>query len=349
MNLFHSTVKEVNKSKGVSDCLLFEWEELWVQNYYFLLQRGYALRPRYHPDWDVDELDYPPEDSYQAGLVDAIRVADGKKVMLKHIPISTEELFISSFVSSYPQTEDPRNHCVPLLDVILMPACETHVVIVMSRLYEHNELPFRHAGELLELAIQLTEVRTPFCSHQDFCRFNIMIDSTKIIPGGTHPWDPSSAPDGRQEGFKGGPKWRSRWSCRPNHYFVIDFGYSRKFTTNTGVRLLGIYGQDTSVPEMSLTEPYDPFPVDVYHLGNLLLNYYNKYEPDETIDRLRSVAQKMTEKDPAMRPTAEEAASDLRCLSQSIGYFSRSRRVWPLRGYSTRRKWLIRLGVVNPM
>ncbi|KAF5329164.1 hypothetical protein D9611_013212 [Ephemerocybe angulata] len=353
MNLLHSTVKKENRAKVFSDCLILEDEERWVQMYYLLLQRGYALRPRYHPDWvpswqglDVDALDYPPEDSIQAypGLVDAIRVADGQKVVLKHIPTSSEELSISSFVSSYPQTEDRRNHCVPLLDVILIPACETHVLIVIPLLYEHNEIPFRHAGELLEITIQLTEcldfLHAHHIAHRDFCRFNVMIDTTKIIPRGTHPWDPSSAPDGRREGFKGGPKWRSRWSARPNHYFVIDFGYSRKFATNTGVRLLGIYGQDTSVPEMSLTEPYDPFPVDVYHLGNLLLGYYNEYGPDETIDKLSSVAQKMTQKDPAMRPTAEEAAREVRCLSQNIGYFSRSRRVWPAHGYSTRLKWM---------
>ncbi|KAF5319785.1 hypothetical protein D9611_012884 [Ephemerocybe angulata] len=310
MNLFHSTVKEENKSKVFMDCLLEEDEERWVQNYHFLLQRGYALRPRYHPDWvpswqglDVNALDYPPEDSIQAypGLVDAIRVADGKKVVLKHIPTASEELSISIFVSSPPQTKDLRNHCVPLLDVILIPACETHVLIVMPLLYENNKLPFRHAGELLEIAIQLTE--------------GALIRG--ILP---------RLPMGDEKASK-----------------EVRSGVAG------GVRLLGIYGQDTSVPEMSLTEPYDPFPVDVYHLGNVLLHYYNNYEPDETIDKLRSVAQKMIEADPTMRPTAEEVAREVHSLSQDIGYFSRSRRVWPLRGYGTLLRWLIRLGVLNPM
>lgn len=360
MNLFNSTVKEENKSKSTSDGLIWEGEEIWVQYHYFLLQRGYALRPRYHPDWapswqTLDTMGYRPEDSIPAhpGTVDAVRVADGKKVMLKRISTSSEELSIASFVSSYPQTEDQRNHCVPLLDVILIPACETHVLIVMPLLYEHNELLFRHAGELLEMSVQLTEcldfLHSHNIAHRDFCCFNIMIDATKIIPGGFHPRDPRSSPSGRRAGFKGGPKWRSRWSTRPNQYFVIDFGYSRRFNSKTGVRLAGIFGQDTSVPEMSLTVPYDPFPVDVYHLGNLLLEYYNFYEPDKTINKLRSVAQKMTQKDPTMRPTAEGAAREIRCLSRDIGYFSRSRRVWPEGGYDTLMRCLVRLGVMNPM
>ena len=61
---------------------------------------------------------------------------------------------------------------------------------------------------------------------------------------------------------------------RPTKYYLIDFGYSRRFDSKDGIRLGGVVGQDDSVPEMSLTVPYDPFPVDVYHLGNMLLKFY---------------------------------------------------------------------------
>ena len=72
-------------------------------------------------------------------------------------------------------------------------------------------------------------------------------------------------------------KWKSRWSVRPNHYFVIDFGMSQRYAQREGVLVLGALGQDRSVPEMSNTVPYDPFPMDVYQFGNMLLKIYKVY------------------------------------------------------------------------
>ena len=69
-------------------------------------------------------------------------------------------------------------------------------------------------------------------------------------------------------------KWKTRWSVRPNRYYVIDFGMSKKFDQREGVQVLGVLGQDRSVPEMSNTVPYDPFPMDVYQLGSMLLRIY---------------------------------------------------------------------------
>lgn len=66
--------------------------------------------------------------------------------------------------------------------------------------------------------------------------------------------------------------WRARWSVRPNRYYVIDFGYSVQLKSKDGNVFAGRCGQDVSVPEMQLGGFYDPFPVDVYHLGNMLLN-----------------------------------------------------------------------------
>lgn len=78
--------------------------------------------------------------------------------MIKHVELSSEEFPIMWYLSSAPATDDPRNHCVRLLDVILLPACETHVLVVMPLLYEHSILPFRRVGELVEISVQLIEV-----------------------------------------------------------------------------------------------------------------------------------------------------------------------------------------------
>ncbi|KAF5319766.1 hypothetical protein D9611_012869 [Ephemerocybe angulata] len=201
----------------------------------------------------------------------------------------------------------------------------------------------------LQLAECLEFLHNHNIAHRDFCYYNVMIDASKLIPGGFHPLDPYCTPEGKQHGSPGGLKCRSRWSVRPNDYYVIDFGLSERFEKGMDIRVTGICGQDMSVPEMSLTIPYDPFPVDVYHLGNMLLKHYNAYAPNNGLDRLKDIAQKMTQADPKMRPTVREVAEAVRKASKAISFISRRSRVWP-NGYSSGLlKLLIRLGVMNPM
>lgn len=232
--------------------------------------------------------------------------------MLKRVKLDTEELEIGLYTSSGSRLKDPRNYCVPILDVILIPACETHAIIVMPLLYEHVHLPFRRVGELLEMGMQLskvspqlakkvsilTEMRQcleflhehciahryefavdgilkadPRPPDRDFCYYNIMIDPSRLIPHGFHPFGPLVPPDGRRDMYERF-KWNSRWSVRPNRYFVIDFGMSEHYNRRDGIRVLGHLGQDRSVPEMSDTVPYDPFPMDIYQFGNMLARIY---------------------------------------------------------------------------
>lgn len=55
----YGTVKAENRAdetlilslEGPCELRLFEYEEIWVTLYPFLLSRGYKLRQRYHPEW----------------------------------------------------------------------------------------------------------------------------------------------------------------------------------------------------------------------------------------------------------------------------------------------------------
>ncbi|KAJ3523004.1 hypothetical protein NMY22_g11642 [Coprinellus aureogranulatus] len=335
-------VKDENRQKTRDDLgLLLPYEEMWVRYFHFLDQRGYRLRPRYHPDWvpswrvsPTTKGSYFNEDSIHAypHVVDAVRKQDGEKVMLKHVQLSSQELEISLYVSSLPRTGDLRNHCVQILDVILIPACETHAIVVMPLLYAHAWLEFRHVGEFVEVAEQLVDcldfLHDHCIVHRDFCRFNVLIDPTKILPKGFHPFEPHSPPQGRWSKSRR-LYWRERWSTRPNRYYLIDFGFSMMFESKEGNRVTGRCGQDASAPEMSLDAPYDPFPVDVYQLGNMLLILSDGYRPDKHISKLRELALKMTLPDAGLRLTAKEAASEVHSWAKGVGYFPRRRRIWP--------------------
>ncbi|KAJ3541854.1 hypothetical protein NMY22_g3730 [Coprinellus aureogranulatus] len=361
----YPSVKEENKAVHdplvayedyVIDWRLFPHEEMWVPLYPFLLGRGYQLRPRYHPEWVPSWISDPSgltafyrEDSIPSrpNVVDAVR-EDGSQVMLKQVSFEREEFDIALYNSSPPRSDDPRNCCVPILDVILLPACETHAIIVMPLLYEHVHLPFRRVGELLEMGRQLSKVNAPpftyfgtdtslwqcldflhdhGIAHRDFCYYNIMIDPTRLLPRGFHPFGPLIPPDGRHEKSKRF-EWRSRWSVRPNRYYVIDFGLSLKFDERKGVLVLGNVGQDRTVPEMSNIVPYDPFPADFYQFGNMLLRIIKDYVPNKGIEQLKLLAKRMTEVDPLSRPTAKEVAEGFNRLSHELGYFGRRKWIW---------------------
>ncbi|KAF4613825.1 hypothetical protein D9613_008036 [Agrocybe pediades] len=77
---------------------------------------------------------------------------------------------------------------------------------------------------------------------------------------------------------------------------------------------------------MSRTVPYDPFKADVYQLGNAikeLTEYYLGFEA------FADLVNKMTVKDPTLRPTAAEAAKLCRDLAARLESSKRlKRRVW---------------------
>lgn len=167
-------------------------------HYPFLLSRGYRLRPRYNPLWVPSWLnsESPQEARHNAEdgahcvsfshyifeicthslaleqwpyALDAVAVGTGAKVMLKRVHLWSQELNLSLYLSTKPRTDDPRNRCVPILDVIVPPANEDFAIMVMPLLFSHSILPFRRVGELFEMSVQLAEVRLSCSSRGILC------------------------------------------------------------------------------------------------------------------------------------------------------------------------------------
>lgn len=97
------------------------------------------------------------------------------------------------------------------------------------------------------------------------------MDVSKVIPKGYHFLDWRT-----HDGVNLKLDWRDRWSVRPIEYFFIDFGVSYQYPLGlTDILDTGRYGQDRSVPELSDTVLYDPFKLDIYQLGNVIINVVN--------------------------------------------------------------------------
>ena len=90
--------------------------------------------------------------------MDAMRWRDGKQVMLKRVSTAME-LEISLLVSTPRLRHDPRNHCVPLIEVIELPYAHDQKLMVMPFLRPFHKPRFQTYGEFVAFFTQICDVR----------------------------------------------------------------------------------------------------------------------------------------------------------------------------------------------
>lgn len=92
------------------------------------------------------------------------------------------------------------------------------------------------------------------------------MDPRPTFPNGWHPQTFRSKPN-----LNGHASYYTR-TARPTKYFLIDFGISRKYEpSNKSPREYPIWGGDKTVPEFQHSDDaQDPFPTDIYYLGNMI-------------------------------------------------------------------------------
>jgi hypothetical protein len=97
-----------------------------------------------------------------------------------------------------------------------------------------------------------------------------MLDPSRMYPQSFHPVD-----IWRRKNFRGNAKKYTR-TRRPPRYLLIDFGHSRLYDPANGPPLdEPLSGGDKSAPEhQDQKTPCNPFPTDVYYLGNLIREDY---------------------------------------------------------------------------
>lgn len=91
-----------------------------------------------------------------------------------------------------------------------------------------------------------------------------MYDAEKLYPFGYHP----ALSDYTEDVERRAP-FISRTAAGGVKYYITDFGISSHFESGEDRLVTGSRCQDKTVPELSNVEPYDPFAVDIYTLGNI--------------------------------------------------------------------------------
>ncbi|KAJ7698348.1 hypothetical protein B0H17DRAFT_844000, partial [Mycena rosella] len=155
-------------------------------------------------------------------------------VMIKRVSrkIRPFEVEIGRLFSSSPLSEDPRNHCDPILEVLQDPKYLDEHIIVMPLVMLSTEPSFDTVGEVVDCFRQLFEglsfMHANFVAHRDCGRFNIVQDARHLHPEGFHPVEPYI-----NKTHHGLARYITRTECWPR-YYLINFGLSRCYNPAVG-------------------------------------------------------------------------------------------------------------------
>ncbi|KAI0676775.1 kinase-like domain-containing protein [Trametes maxima] len=319
-----------------SGATLTTYERYWGDICTYLESHGYVLRPRYRPGWQPSwKLNNTPilraEDFvglplHTTRMIDATRVSDGKLVYLKKVASTSLELDLARYFSTEELRQDPRNHCVPLLDVIPHPDDPTVSFMVMPFLRYVNRPPFETIEDMFECGEQILEglafMHQHGVAHRDCAYPNVMMDASALYPQGFHPVYQEFSPN-----IATYAPVLPRSSV-PITYYLVDFGISTRFSVDEPVRLvLGKDGIEDTVPELSDDVPYDPFKTDVYIAGALFREIFlNKFS---NVGMIAPLVAWMTAPDPKMRPDISESLHAWRRIRKDTSPLQKSWRVKP--------------------
>ncbi|KAJ6477866.1 hypothetical protein C8R47DRAFT_984613 [Mycena vitilis] len=296
-----------------------QFEAIWIDNMVFLEQKGYMIHPKYnvasfHPT--PDSLEW--QEAFHGGaatfdLAEAVRESDGARVMLKALKRDCHEVQIARFFSDSSRSSNPRNHCVPLYDVLEPPLYPRRQIMVMPLLREFRDPPFDTVGEVIECFRQLIEgvqfMHEHQVAHRDLSVANYMMDGREMYPGGFH-----AGVQGMTRDFSGYVRpSATRTMCWPR-YFLIDFEYARRYPT-TDIPAEGKKSRRDHTAAAPGAEGVgcNPFPTDIYWIGTMLRSYFLDSGRDCVpkcvgLEFLRPLVNDMLKKQPSERPTIDEVA-----------------------------------------
>ncbi|TFY50450.1 hypothetical protein EVG20_g11510 [Dentipellis fragilis] len=319
----------VEKTKSMAR--LYRAERQWVKIQPWLQSQGYLLRPRFRPGWVPSwqgnkkvDLDYCEDaiehtNSGAEVAIDAVRISDGRHVCLKRVPGRAEdstEVAITKYLSQDEQRKDPRNHAIPLLDLIQAPD-HCFMVLPFCRNLMYHTPPFGTVGEAFDMVEQALEgleyLHEMRIAHRDISIANVMMVADRIFPRGFHMDSDDQDAHGRElSGL------RSRTRVGGVKYYIIDFGESMRFGPNDSILIdvwskAGIHAPETLEPGRP---PYDAFKTDIYAMGSSL-RYLTVQDYRPYFDLLSPLFDAMTVEDPSRRPTASAALEQFRVIKRT--------------------------------
>ncbi|KAJ7617961.1 hypothetical protein FB45DRAFT_1034196 [Roridomyces roridus] len=124
-------------------------------------------------------------------------ISDGAPVLVKSVSSSVhpEEVRIACLLTSPPHVGRPRNHSIPIWDVLNDPLLDADKQrIVMPLCVRITRPVFDTVGEVVDCIRQIFEgieyMHEHFIAHRDCNWLNVVQDATGLYPEGFHPVSP---------------------------------------------------------------------------------------------------------------------------------------------------------------
>ena len=97
-------------------------------------------------------------------MIDATRLEDGELVYIKLTRTDNEEVKIAQLLYNDALRYDPRNHCVPILEVFQDNVDPSLTYVVMPFLRSMNSPPFEFVEEIVSFIDQILDVSDSYVS-----------------------------------------------------------------------------------------------------------------------------------------------------------------------------------------
>ncbi|CAL1704456.1 unnamed protein product [Somion occarium] len=216
--------------------------KLWYQHYWeSLISQGYTVTkdlPGYTRACNgSDDNELCKDAGLPENLFRGTRCKDGTKVVIKAVHLRSREYDVVRYLSSPSLRNDPRNHLIPILDLIEVPKDDL-VFMVMEEWSSHliPETPCTlrlYLGALRQCIEHAVFMHSHHIAHLDISIRNMLTD------------------------------YRS-------NYAYIDFELARRFDGIHHPRIRGCRGTEVP-PELEQGGVGDPYKTDVWALGRMIL------------------------------------------------------------------------------
>ncbi|KAF8746040.1 hypothetical protein AX14_000111 [Amanita brunnescens Koide BX004] len=216
------------------------------------------------------------------------RVSDGKKLVIKAAHLCSREYNVIRALSSAPLRDDPMNHTIPVLDLIVA-ANDSLIFIVMEQwssqlmLNDASCCPISLLSVMRQCIEHVAFMHKHHFVHLDISAHNILTD------------------------YNG-------------HCAFIDFERSRRFIS-TDQPILRNYRGTEVPPEYERQGYYDPYKVDIWALGILISRACKStgYDSPEMRQFLRPILQEIPERRPTASSILDSFTNMLGHVSQRYG------------------------------
>ncbi|KAI0374986.1 kinase-like protein [Pilatotrama ljubarskyi] len=229
-----------------------------------------------------DDNELCRDDGLPERLFRGTQCSTGAKVVIKAVHLHSREYDVIRHLSSPSVRNHPMNHCIPVVDLIEVPKDKLAFIVMeewSSQLISHTPC---NLGLFLNALRQCIEhiafMHTHHIAHLDISLRNILTD------------------------------YKGRYAC-------IDYELSTRYDRSAVPRVCSPRGTEIP-PELERGEWSDPYKVDVYALGILLLRAMEL--TGYNIPELHSLVKPMLRDCFEHRPTAQQVLSSFNALVARI-------------------------------